>query len=93
MYIYEKTELFLVKTNYNTNIICSKKEVQEKLLNDEVDKIYRLDINVVENKISPKEFIPKRYNKEDLENNIYLNSIYWTEKNGMRYTMRINKWN
>lgn len=80
MYLYEKTELFLVKTNYNTNIICSKKEVQEKLLNDEVDKIYRLDINIVENKISPKEFIPKRYNKEDLENNIYLNSIYWTEK-------------
>ena len=80
MYLYEKTELFLVKTKYNTNIICSKKEVQEKLLNDEVDKIYRLDINIVENKISPKELIPKRYNKEDLENNIYLNSIYRTER-------------
>ena len=80
MYLYEKTELFLVKTNYNANIICSKKEVQEKLLNDEVDKIYRLDINIVENKISPKELIPKRYNKEDLENNIYLNSIYRTER-------------
>ena len=49
-------------------------------MNDEVDKIYRLDINIVENKISPKELIPKRYNKEDLENNIYLNSIYRTER-------------
>ena len=45
-----------------------------------MDKIYRLDINIVENKISPKELIPKRYNKEDLENNIYLNSIYRTER-------------
>ena len=80
MYTYEITELFLVKTKYNINLICSKKEVQERLLSGDVDKIYRLDINIVGNKVSPREFIPKKYKKEDLENNVYLGSVYYTEK-------------
>lgn len=80
MYIHETTELFLVKTKYNTNLICSKKEVQERLLSGDVDKIYRLNINVAGNKISPREFVPKSYKKEDLENNVYLGSVYHIKK-------------